>query len=98
MKNEATAGRANRGKLATGANQIIPCRDCGRNFQSQTNMDGMSRQGGKLTGMCPGCWEACGLENEHSDNDGKHYGFEGAHPNCPSCKAEAARAVAAPAS
>lgn len=42
---------------------------------------------------CPKCWEEAGLENEHSDTNGDHYG-EGFVAGCPCCRAEAEAAPA----
>jgi hypothetical protein len=37
--------------------------------------------------LCEQCYDEGGLVNEHTDNNGEHYGYEERkHPDCPSCK------------
>lgn len=72
-------------------NQPVKCRGCGKTTTTRV-------QGVVGLDLCAPCQDSAGLENEHGDNDGQHFGCEatgGKHPDCPDCQAEArARASA----
>lgn len=78
----------NKGKLAAGRNSIVPCRGCGRSYQTHTSDGALLREPGtrRITGMCPGCWDFAGWENQHSD---EAHSELGADPRCPICKGAA---------
>lgn len=59
-------------------NQPCKCRMCGKT--TTKNVDGCL-----YIQLCRPCYEAAGLENEHSDG----YHANTPHPDCPDCKAEA---------
>lgn len=69
---------ANRGKLSR-SNRMAKCRACGKLTHSDV-------QGAAGIELCGPCFEAAGLENEHSDG----YHESEAHPDCPDCAASGA--------
>jgi len=56
---------------------IYECSDCGKS----TRETGGCESG---VGLCLDCYDAAGLENEHSDG----YHDDKPHPDCPECKSE----------
>jgi hypothetical protein len=76
--------KTSRGTLRRGSNTIVACTTCGRRFQSHTS-DGAGPFRPAESILCPACWEAAGMENEHSD------GHHRDQPNgaCEACRNEA---------
>ena len=59
-------------KFSSGRVEVINCRSCGK--RTTSGIDGSN------VDLCRPCFEASGLENEHSD-----YGHDTKEEGCPTC-------------